>query len=243
MVLCLLFLDSPFCCWAPWRCCVWPWTSSSSCSTPSGFAAGDAKAMTPRTPIHTRSSPAPTAAAPPGASSSPHSSAGESVSSDKADDALIQPVGDRVAPVSVTIATVPRSVELSWNVPALLLWKPASLPLSAGVFLLLRAQIFRSCDPPPDPLPLGSRHRDTLTSSPLLTFLTPLPFLFISTLLFITSPCSSSSRPRNVAMETEADLMRRWGMNNTVKGSYICVWVGLSAEEGFWLELIFYDWL
>ena len=76
----LLFLPllfSPSCCSVLWRCCVWAWTSSFSFSTLSGFAAGDARVMNPLTPIPTRSSRAPTAAARPGASSSPHSSAGE----------------------------------------------------------------------------------------------------------------------------------------------------------------------
>lgn len=73
-------LTSLFCCSALWRCCVWVWTSSSSSSTHSGFAAGDARVMIPRTPIRTPSSPALTAAAPPGASSSPRSSAGERLS-------------------------------------------------------------------------------------------------------------------------------------------------------------------
>lgn len=70
-------LTSPFCCSVLWRCCVWAWTSSSCSFTRSGFAAGDARVTIPRTPIHTPSSPVLTAAAPPGASSSPRLSAGE----------------------------------------------------------------------------------------------------------------------------------------------------------------------
>lgn len=56
------------CCWAPPRWPASPWTSSSCSSTPSGCAAARARA---------RSTWTPTAAAPPGASSSPRSSAGE----------------------------------------------------------------------------------------------------------------------------------------------------------------------
>lgn len=56
------------CCWAPPRWPASPWTSSSCSSTPSGCAAGGARA---------RSTWTPTAAAPPGASSSPPWSAGE----------------------------------------------------------------------------------------------------------------------------------------------------------------------
>lgn len=64
----LLFSFSRSCCWGAWRLPVWLWTSCSCSSTPFGFAAGGAK---------TQSSPMPTAAARPGASSSQHSCAGE----------------------------------------------------------------------------------------------------------------------------------------------------------------------
>lgn len=56
------------CCWAPPRWPAWPWTSSFCSSTPSGCAAAGARARS----IWTR-----TAAAPPGASSSPRWCAGE----------------------------------------------------------------------------------------------------------------------------------------------------------------------
>ena len=56
------------CCWAPPRWPAWPWTFSSCSSTPSGCAAAGARA---------RSTWTPTAAAPPGVSSSPHWCAGE----------------------------------------------------------------------------------------------------------------------------------------------------------------------
>lgn len=56
------------CCWGPPRWPASPWTSSSCSSTPSGCAAGGARA---------RSAWTRTAAAPPGASSSPRWSAGE----------------------------------------------------------------------------------------------------------------------------------------------------------------------
>lgn len=74
-----LFTCSLCCSLELWLCCVWAWTSSSFSSTRSGFAAGGARVMIPHTPIHTPSSPVPTAAALLGASSSPHWSAGESL--------------------------------------------------------------------------------------------------------------------------------------------------------------------
>lgn len=73
----LLLLFSLFCSSVLWRCCVWAWTSFSSSSTPSGFAAEDVRRKLPHTPILTPSSPVQTAAAPLGASSSPRWSAGE----------------------------------------------------------------------------------------------------------------------------------------------------------------------
>lgn len=73
-------LTSPSCSSALLRYSVWAWTSSFSSSTPSGFAADGARVTIPHTPIRTLSSQVQTAAALPGASSSPRLCAGEGLS-------------------------------------------------------------------------------------------------------------------------------------------------------------------